>query len=72
MEKTLRELADFVGGEVYGPAVLADFHNFADTIPQDVQDQLSDLSDQIDSGAIDPCAPFEGSNEGTFCTPIAQ
>lgn len=62
----------FVGAEVYGPAVLADFHNFADTIPQDVQDLLQSLSDQIDSGEIDPCAPFDGSNEGTFCTPIAE
>ena len=62
----------FVGGEIYGPAVLADFHNFEDVIPQDVKDQLQSLSDMIDSGEIDPCAPFEGSNESTFCTPIVQ
>ena len=60
----------FPGGEVFGPAVLAPFHNFEDVIPQDVKDQLQALSDQIDSGEIDPCAPFEGSNEGTFCTPV--
>ena len=61
----------FPGGEVFGPAVLAPFHNFEDVIPQDVKDQLQALSDQIDRGEIDPCAPFEGSNEGTFCTPVA-
>jgi basic membrane protein A len=60
----------FPGGEVFGPAVLAPFHNFEDTIPQAVKDQLNDISDKIDSGEIDPCAPFEGSNEGTFCTPV--
>ncbi|MCZ6528700.1 MAG: BMP family ABC transporter substrate-binding protein [Chloroflexi bacterium] len=61
----------FPGGERFGPAVLAPFHNFEDVIPQDVKDQLQAISDQIDSGEIDPCAPFEGSNEGTFCTPVA-
>ncbi|MCI0862408.1 MAG: BMP family ABC transporter substrate-binding protein [Chloroflexi bacterium] len=60
----------FPGGEVFGPAVLAPFHNFEDVIPQDVKDQLAEISDMIDSGEIDPCAPFEGSNEGTFCTPV--
>jgi hypothetical protein len=56
---------------VFGPAVLAPFHNFEDVIPQDVKDQLAEISAMIDSGAIDPCAPFEGSNEATFCTPVA-
>jgi basic membrane protein A len=60
----------FPGGEVFGPAVLAPFHNFEDVIPQDVKDQLVSISAMIDSGEIDPCAPFEGSNEGTFCTPV--
>ncbi|GMR10496.1 MAG: hypothetical protein BMS9Abin28_1317 [Anaerolineae bacterium] len=60
----------FPGGEVFGPAVLAPFHNFEDVIPQDVKDRLAEISDMIDSGEIDPCAPFEGSNEGTFCTPV--
>jgi len=62
----------FPGGEVFGPAVLAPFHNFEDVIPQDVKDQLAEISAMIDSGAIDPCAPFEGSNAGTFCTPVAM
>ena len=60
----------FPGGEVFGPAVLAPFHNFDGVIPQDVVDQLDEISDMINSGEIDPCAPFEGSNEGTFCTPV--
>jgi basic membrane protein A len=60
----------FPGGEVFGPAVLAPFHNFEDVISQDIKDQLSEISDMIDSAQIDPCAPFEGSNELTFCTPI--
>ena len=61
----------FPGGEVFGPAVLAPFHNFDSVIPQAVKDQLAEISGMIDSGAIDPCAPFEGSNEGTFCTPVS-
>lgn len=65
-------LGTFPGGEVFGPAVLAPFHNFEDVIPQDVKDQLAEISDMIDSGAIDPCAPFEGSNEGTFCIPVVM
>jgi len=55
----------FPGGEVFGPAVLAPFHNFEDVM-------LAEISDMIDSGEIDPCAPFEGSNESTFCTPIVM
>lgn len=62
----------FPGGEVFGPAVLAPFHNFDSIIPQDVKDQLDQISADIDSGAIDPCAPFDGSNEGTFCTPVSM
>jgi len=61
----------FPGGEVFGPAVLAPFHNFDTVIPQEVKDQLAELSGMIDSGAIDPCAAFEGSNAGTFCTPVS-
>lgn len=60
----------FVGGEYFGPAELAPFHNFEDIIPQEVKDELDSLSAQIQAGEIDTCAPFEGSNEGTFCTPI--
>jgi basic membrane protein A len=60
----------FKGGEFYGPAVLAPFHNFEDVIPQEVKDRLEEISAMVDAGEIDPCAPFEGSNEGTFCTPI--
>jgi basic membrane protein A len=62
----------FPGGEVFGPAVLAPFHNFDDVISQDVKDQLAEISAMIDSGEIDPCAPFEGSNEGTFCVPVVM
>ena len=62
----------FEGGEYFGPAELAPFHNFEDVIPQEVKDELEALSAQIDAGEVDPCAPFEGSNEATFCTPVAQ
>ncbi len=62
----------FPGGEVFGPAVLAPFHDFEDLIPQDVEDQLAAISAMIDSGEIDPCAPYEGSNESTFCTPVVM
>ncbi len=62
----------FAGGDVFGPAVLAPFHNFEDVVPQDVKDQLAAISDAIDSGEIDPCAPFEGSNESTFCVPVVM
>lgn len=60
----------FEGGEVFGPAVLAPFHNFEDTIPDDVKGQLDDISAQVSSGDIDPCAPFEDSNPDTFCVPV--
>lgn len=62
----------FPGGEAFGPTVLAPFHNFEDVISQDVKDTLDDISAMIDSGEIDPCAPFEGSNEGTFCSPVVM
>lgn len=66
----------FPGGEVFGPATLAPFHNFEDVIPQDVKDQLAEISAMITSGEIDPCAPFtlpngDPSNAGTFCTPVS-
>jgi len=64
----------FPGGEMFGPAGLAPFHNFEDVIPQDVKDQLATISAAIQSGEIDPCAPFtlpngDASNGSTFCTP---
>jgi basic membrane protein A len=67
----------FAGGEYYGAAALAPFHNFEDVISQDVKDQLTTISAMIDSGEIDPCAPFtlpngDASNESTFCTPVVQ
>lgn len=62
----------FVGGEYFGAAELAPFHNFEEVIPQDVKDRLAETSAMIDAGEIDPCAAFEGSNEGTFCTPVVQ
>jgi basic membrane protein A len=62
----------FPGGELFGPAVLAPFHNFESVISQEVKDRLQEISDMIDSGEIDPCAPFEGSNESTFCTPVVM
>ena len=61
----------FPGGEYFGPAGVAPFHNFEDVIPQEVKDQLIEINALIQSGEIDACAPFEGSNEGTFCTPVS-
>jgi len=65
----------FPGGDVYGPAALAPFHNFEDVIPQDVQDQLAEISAMIASGEIDPCTAYtepngDPSNESTFCSPV--
>lgn len=65
----------FPGGEVYGPAALAPFHNFEDVIPQEVKDKLAEISDMIASGEIDPCTPYtepngDPSNDQTFCTPV--
>ncbi|MEX1246862.1 MAG: BMP family ABC transporter substrate-binding protein [Anaerolineales bacterium] len=60
----------FPGGELFGPAALAPFHNFEDVIPQEVKDQLLEINAMIQAGDLDPCAPFEGSNESTFCTPV--
>jgi len=61
----------FPGGEMFGPAALAPYHNFDSVIPQDVKDQLISINEMISAGDIDPCAPFEGSNESTFCTPVS-
>ena len=63
----------FPGGEVFGPAPYwLPSTTLRTLIPQDVKDQLQAISDMIDSGEIDPCAPFEGSNESTFCSPVVM
>ena len=60
----------FPGGEVFGPAVLAPFHDFDSVLSDDIKAQLEEISAQVASGEIDPCAPYENSNESTFCTPV--
>jgi basic membrane protein A len=63
----------FVGGEHFGPAKLAPYHNFEDVIPQDVKDQLTEIGEMLAAGEIDPCVAYEGAPyaSGAFCVPVA-
>jgi len=62
----------FAGGEHFGGAVLAPFHNFESTIPQNVKDQLVTLAEMLAAGEIDPCVAYEGAPhaDGAFCVPV--
>lgn len=64
---------NFTGGEVFGGAVLAPFHNFEDVIPQDVKDRLAEIAELLATGEIDPCFAYEGAPhaDGAFCVPVA-
>ena len=63
---------NLTGGEHYGGAVLAPFHNFESVIPQNVKDQLASLAEMLASGEIDPCVAYAGAPhaDGAFCTPV--
>ena len=61
---------NFAGGDVFGPSMLAPFHNLEDAVPDDVKAQLEDIAAKLSTGEIDPCTPFEGSNPNTFCVPV--
>lgn len=58
------------GGDLYGPSMLAPFHNLDSKVPDDVKAKLTDIANKLASGEIDPCTPFEGSNPNTFCVPV--
>jgi len=62
----------FTGGNVFGGAVLAPFHDLESAIPQEVKDQLTEIAAKVSSGEINACAPFEGAQfpDGAFCTPV--
>ncbi|MGB9590888.1 MAG: BMP family ABC transporter substrate-binding protein [Candidatus Kryptoniota bacterium] len=60
----------FKGGDSYGPSMLAPFHNLDSKVPDDVKTKLKDIADKLQSGEINPCTPFEGSNPNTFCVPV--
>jgi basic membrane protein A len=62
----------FTGGEHFGGAVLAPFHNFENVIPQEVKDQLAALAEQLAAGEINPCVAYEGAPyaAGAFCVPV--
>jgi basic membrane protein A len=62
----------FTGGEHFGGAVLAPFHNFENVIPQAVKDQLAALAEQLAAGEINPCVAYEGAPyaAGAFCVPV--
>ncbi|MBS3944554.1 MAG: BMP family ABC transporter substrate-binding protein [Melioribacter sp.] len=60
----------FGGGDVYAPSSLAPFHNLDSAIPEDAKVLLEEIAEKLNSGEINPCTPFEGSNPNTFCVPI--
>lgn len=60
----------FEGGDTFGPSMLAPFHELEDVVPDDVQATLATIAEQLASGELDPCTPFEGSNPNTFCVPV--
>ena len=62
----------FVGGDVYGSSSLAPFHNLESTIPAEAQAKLKDIAAKLASGELDPCTPFENSNQNAFCVPIKK
>ena len=61
----------FPGGEVFGPAKLAPYHDLDNIIPGDVKAQLDEITDMLAAGDIDPCVAFEGAQfpDGAFCVP---
>jgi basic membrane protein A len=63
----------FPGGDLYGGAVLAPFHNFEDVVPQDVKDQLSSIAALLATGELNPCTAYEGAPfpDGAFCAPVS-
>lgn len=61
---------NFAGGDTYGPSMLAPFHNLDSQVPQEVKAQLEEIAQQLASGELDPCTPFEDSNPNTFCVPV--
>jgi basic membrane protein A len=40
-------------GNFFGPVGLAPFHDFADSVPQDVQDELATLAEQLAAGELE-------------------
>jgi basic membrane protein A len=61
----------FQGGDVFGNVVLAPFHNFEDSITPEMRDTITQIVQQIESGEINPCDPYDDSNPDTFCVPVA-
>jgi basic membrane protein A and related proteins len=62
----------FKGGDVYGSSSLAPYHNLDSKVPADVQTKLKDIAAKVQSGEINPCQAFEGSNQNTFCVPVKK
>lgn len=62
----------FKGGDTYGSSSLAPFHDLESKIPADAQAKLKDIAAKLQSGEIDPCTKFEGSNENAFCVPVKK
>ena len=50
----IQQVADgnFEGGNVFGGAGLAPFHDFEDIVPQDVKDKLVEINDGLMDGSI--------------------
>lgn len=48
-------------GNYYGPVGLADFHGFAELVPQAVQDELADLAEALAAGEIETGYAIDGA-----------
>lgn len=66
------DAGEFTGGNVYGDAVLAPYHDLEDMITPEMQATIDEAIAGIKAGEIDPCAPFEGAQfpDGAFCSPV--
>ena len=62
----------FTGGDIFGPSMLAPFHNLDDQISDEVKAQLAEIAEMLATGELDACTPFDGSNPNTFCVPVSQ
>jgi hypothetical protein len=56
----------FVGGNIFGGAGLAPYHDWEDKIPDEVKAEIDNISMLIDEGLIDTC-PDDNEQYGMMC-----
>jgi len=60
----------FKGGDLFGPSMLAPFHDLDSKVPAEVKAKLIEIANKLQSGEINPCTTFKNSNPNTFCVPV--